>query len=115
MYASYCVYVCCMYVYMCVCNVCISLFHVVGVYSVRFRFDFRVFPVHVISVYTGSVAVLVAVVLCYAFLTGLLILSFLFFYLSLCLFLVSSNFLSLHTTRDVPSIAVDLVAFHPNS
>lgn len=33
----------------------------------------------------------------------------------LCLFLVSSNFLSLHTTRDVPSIAVDLVAFHPNS
>lgn len=54
-------------------------------------------------------------VLCIHALTGPLTLSFLLFYLSLYLFLVSSNFLSLHTTRDVSSIAVDLVAFHPNS
>lgn len=52
-----CMYVC-LYVYM--CHMCIPLFHVV---AVRFRFDFRVFSVHVISVYTGSVVVvLVAVV-----------------------------------------------------
>lgn len=61
----YRVYVCmfvCTYVCtcVCVCHVCIPLFHVV---AVRFRFDFRVFSVHVISVYTGSVVVvLVAVV-----------------------------------------------------
>lgn len=52
-----CTYVC---TCVCVCHVCIPLFHVV---AVRFRFDFRVFSVHVISVYTGSVVVvLVAVV-----------------------------------------------------
>lgn len=89
-YASYRVYVCmfCMYVclYVCVCHVCIPLFHVV---AVRFRFDFRVFSVHVISVYPGSVVVvLVAVVSRFVtadvFLTCSFILSlFLFFRLSL--------------------------------
>lgn len=112
-----CMYVC-LYVCMCVCHMCIPLFHVV---AVRFRFDFRVFSVHVISVYTGSVVVvLVAVVSRFVtadvFLTCSFILSlFILSFCPLCLFLVSSNFLSLHTTRDVPSIAVDLVAFHPNS
>lgn len=71
-------------------------------------------------IHTGSVVVvLVAVVSRFVtadvFLTCSFILSLLFFRLSLRLFLVSSNFLSLHTTRDVPSIAVNLVAFHPNS
>lgn len=42
-----CTYVC---TCVCVCHVCIPLFHVV---DVRFRFDFRVFSVHVISVYAG--------------------------------------------------------------
>lgn len=59
-YTYVCLYVVCLYVCMCVCHMCIPLFHVV---AVRFRFDFRVFSVHVISVYTGSVVVvLVAVV-----------------------------------------------------
>lgn len=113
-----CMYVC-LYVCMCACHVCIPLFHVV---AVRFRFDFRVFSVHVISVYTGSVVVvLVAVVsrfvTCRRCISHVFIyfITFYSFVCPLCLFLVSSNFLSLHTTRDVPSIAVDLVAFHPNS
>lgn len=81
----------------------------------------RVFSVHVISVYTGSVVVvLVAVVsrfvTCRCMFSRVhLFYHFYSFVCPLCLFLVSSNFLSLHTTRDVPSIAVDLVAFHPNS
>lgn len=108
-----------MYVCMYVClYVCIPLFHVV---AVRFRFDFRVFSVHVISVYTGSVVVVLVAVVS-RFVTCRCIshvfiyfITFYSFVCPLCLFLVSSNFLSLHTTRDVPSIAVDLVAFHPNS
>lgn len=119
----YRVYVCmfvCTYVCTCVrvCHVCIPLFHVV---AVRFRFDFRVFSVHVISVYTGSVVVVLVAVVS-RFVTCRCIshvfiyfITFYSFVCPLCLFLVSSNFLSLHTTRDVPSIAVDLVAFHPNS
>lgn len=77
-----CTYVC---TCVCVCHVCIPLFHVV---AVRFRFDFRVFSVHVISVYPGSVVVvLVAVVSRFVtadvFLTCSFILSLLFFRLSL--------------------------------
>lgn len=116
-YTYVCLYVR-MFVRVYVCVTCVFPFSMSS--PSGFRFDFRVFSVHVISVYTGSVVVvLVAVVSRFVtadvFLTYSLILSLLFFRLSLCLFLVSSSFLSLHTTRDVPSIAVDLVAFHPNS
>lgn len=125
-YASYRVYVCmfvCTYVRMFVhvyaCVTCVFPF---SMSSTSGFVSISVCSLYMLSAYTlGSVVVvLVAVVSRFVtadvFLTCSFILSLLFFPVCpLCLFLVSSNFLSLHTTRDVPSIAVDLVAFHPNS